>query len=405
MSTQWVADHVARQRAESEELYQSLHRNPELSMQETETVAEIRWRLEGHGYDIREIGGGVVGVLSNGDGPTVMFRADIDALPVEESTGLPYASTKTMADREGNIVPVMHACGHDVHITAGLAAARVLAEGRDHWRGTYVALFQPAEETAEGARSMVADGLVDKVPRPDVVLGQHVLTTPAAGHVGTRPGAMLSTGGSVRVTVHGSGSHGSMPHLGVDPVLLASSIVVRLQGIVAREIDPFKMAVVTVGSLQAGKKSNIIPDHAVLLINVRAYDNGVRDHLMSSIERIVRAECSASGSPREPEFHAYDQYPLTDNDADVTTRVHAAFVEHFGADRVAELDPVSASEDFSLLPTAFRAPYSYWGVGGFLPDQPVFPNHNPGFAPAMQPTLATGSEAAVVAALAWLGKE
>ncbi|GAA4895014.1 M20 family metallopeptidase [Tessaracoccus lubricantis] len=404
-NTQWVSEKVSEHRSELEELYQQLHRNPELSMQEADTVAEIRRRLDDHGYDTREIGGGVVGVLANGDGPTVMFRADIDALPVQEATGLPYASTKTMADREGTIVPVMHACGHDVHVTAGIGAARVLAEARDRWAGTYVALFQPGEETAEGARAMVDGGLVGQVPAPDVVLGQHVLTRPAAGQVGTRQGAMLSTGASIRVTVHGKGSHGAMPHLGIDPVVLAASIVLRLQGIVAREVDPFTMAVVTVGSLQAGTKSNIIPDHAVLLINIRAYDDDVRDHLLAAIERIVRAECEASGSPREPEFGPYDQYPLTDNDPEVTSRVHEAFVAHFGADRVADLDPVPASEDFSVLPTAFGVPYTYWGIGGFLPDQPVFPNHNPGFAPAMQPTLTTGSEAAVVAALSWLGKE
>lgn len=379
-----------------EELYVHLHRNPELSLQETRTAAEITRRLESYGYEVEQIGGGVVGVLRNGDGPTVLFRADIDALPVEEATGLPYAS---------QVPGVMHACGHDFHITAGLGAAAVLAQATDAWSGTYIALFQPAEETAAGARAMVDDGLVDKVPKPDVALAQHVLTVPAAGEVGTAAGPVLSTAASLEVTVHGTGSHGSMPHLGVDPVLLASSIVVRLQGIVAREIAPSDFAVVTVGSLQAGTKANIIPDHAVLRLNIRAYDLDVRERLLAAIERIVAAECEASGSPRPPEMKLYDQYPLTDNDPEVTATVTAAFVEHFGPERVKKLDPITASEDFSVIPDAFGVPYSYWGFGGFTPDQRAYPNHNPAFGPALQPTLRTGTEAAVVAVLAYLGKD
>jgi amidohydrolase len=379
-----------------EELYIHLHKHPELSMQEVETAAEITRRLTSYGYDVQQIGGGVVGVLANGDGPTVLFRADIDALPVQEATGLPYAS---------EVPGVMHACGHDLHITAGLGAAALLAGSKDAWSGTYVALFQPAEETAEGARSMVADGLVDRVPTPDVALGQHVLAVPAAGEVATGSGPMLSTAASIEVTVFGKGSHGSMPHLGIDPVLLASSIVVRLQGIVAREIAPSEFAVVTVGSIQAGSSANIIPDRAVLRLNIRAYDLAVRDRLLASIERIVRAECEASGSTREPEIAVHDRYPLTDNDAEVTATVTEAFVEHFGPDRVKRLDPITASEDFSVIPDAFGIPYSYWGFGGFAPDQPTYPNHNPAFGPALQPTLRTGTEAAVTAILAYLQKD
>ena len=209
-----------------EDLYEDLHRNPELSLQEHRTHDVVAAKLAELGYDLRRIGGGVVGVLENGDGPTVLFRADTDALPVQEDTGLPYAS---------EVPGVMHACGHDMHITCGLGAAAILAGHRDLWSGTYLALFQPAEETAQGAAAMVADGLVDKLPRPHVALGQHVMGG-TAGRVAAAAGARFAQGDSIRVTVYGRGSHGSMPHLGVDPVLLASSIVVRLQGVVAREI-------------------------------------------------------------------------------------------------------------------------------------------------------------------------
>lgn len=388
-----------------EELYLHLHRNPELSMQETETAAEVSRRLAGFGYEVQQVGGGVVGVLANGDGPCVLFRADMDALPVRETTGLPYASTKTTVDATGTTVPLMHACGHDAHVTCALGAAELLARNRGAWSGTYVALFQPGEETASGARAMVADGLVERVPRPDVALSQHVLTAPEAGHVATSPGPVLSAGDSIRITVYGKGSHGSMPHLGVDPVVLAASIVLRLQTVVAREIAPSDFGVVTVGSLQAGAKSNIIPDDATLLVNLRAYDMDVRSRLVAAVERIVRAECVAAGSPREPVFEYYDQYPLTDNDPAVDAVVRQAFEAYFGRDRVHDLPRVPASEDFSVIPDAFGVPYTYWGLGGFAPGMTVLPNHNPGFAPAMQPTLRTGTEAIVAAATAYLKKE
>ena len=388
-----------------EELYQHFHQNPELPLQEVETAAEISRRLESFGFEVHQIGGGVVGVLANGAGRTVLVRADIDGLPVVEATGLSYASTRTVVDASGATVGVMHACGHDVHITAGLGAAQLLAGTRDAWSGTYLALFQPAEEVAAGARAMVADGLLDRVPKPDVALAQHVLTFPPSGEVATAAGPVLSAGDSIKITVFGKGSHGSMPHLGVDPVVIAASILMRLQSIVAREIAPSDIGVVTVGSLQAGAKSNIIPDRAVLLVNVRTYDMAVRDKVVAAIERIVRAECAAGNSPQEPTLEYYDQYPLTSNDARATDVVTAAFNSHFGDDRVQHLDRVPASEDFSIIPDAFGVPYTYWGLGGFLPGMPVHPNHNPAFAPAMQPTLRTGTEALVVAAMAYLGKD
>lgn len=389
---------------ELEELYVHLHQNPEYSMLETETAAEITRRLESYGYETQQIGGGVVGVLRNGDGPTVLFRADIDGLPVKEATGLPYASTKVGPYPDGSTGPLMHACGHDFHITAGLGCAQLLAQARDEWSGTYIALFQPAEETGEGATSMVDDGLVDKIPKPDVALAQHVLTSPVAGKVGTTAGPMLSTGACIRVKVFGKGSHGSMPHLGIDPVVLASSIVMRLQSVVAREVSPFNFAVLTVGSLQAGAKANIIPADATLLLNIRAYDEAVRDHLIAAIERIVKAECEAAGSPQPPEIEQYESFPLTDNDADVTAKITKAMVDYFGQDRVVKLAPATASEDFSNIPRAFGIPYAYWGVGGFAEGQQTYPNHNPAFGPVLQPTLKTGTEAAVVAALAYLGQ-
>ncbi len=353
-------------------------------------------------------GTGVVGILRNGDGPSVLLRADMDALPVREDTGLDYASTAVTDDG----VPVMHACGHDVHVVCLLGAVEVLAARRDEWSGTVVAVFQPAEETADGARAMVDDGLVDLVGHVDVALGQHVLPAPA-GIVGTRTGPVLSAADSMTITLHGRGAHGSMPQAAVDPVLLAASIVVRLQGIVAREVAPGDTAVVTVGSIQAGTKSNVIPDTATLKLNVRTFDESVRSAVLDAIERIVRAECVASRCPRDPEFELYDRYPLTDNDAETTDRVSQAFAQHFG-DAAITLPQQSASEDFSDLPRAFGVPSSYWGVGGIDPDtywaaeeagrvpEDIPVNHSAAFAPVLQPTLTMGTEALVVAALAWL---
>lgn len=398
-----VLGNLAQVNQWQEEFYQDLHRNPELSMQETRTASLVTERLSAAGFQVHQIGGGVVGVLANGDGPTVLLRADMDALPVREETGLPYASTATQVDRDGVTQPVMHACGHDMHVTAALGAATLLAQMPDAWSGTYLALFQPGEETAEGARSMVDAGIVDELPRPDVALGQHVLTVPAAGEVALAAGPVMSTAVSLKVTVFGRGSHGSMPHLGIDPVVCASAIVGRLQQVVARELAPGQFGVVTVGSLQAGTKANIIPDTATLLINVRAYTTAVRDQIVAAIERIVRAECAASNCPADPTIEHYDFYPATTNDESVTARVRQAFVDHFGADRVRVLDPVTASEDFSVVPDAFGSPYCYWGFGGFTADQQVYPNHNPHFAPAMQPALRTGTEAAVAGVLAFLG--
>ena len=351
--------------------------------------------------------------MRNGEGPTVLLRADMDALPVEEATGLAYASKVVSTDPDGNSVPVMHACGHDVHVTCLLGAGQLMAEGREHWAGTLVLLFQPAEETGDGAKGMVDDHLKSVVPAVDVAMAQHVLPAPA-GLVGTSAGPILSAADSVRVTVHGRGAHGSMPQASVDPVVLAAMIVVRLQTVVSRETRPGEPVVVTVGSVLAGTKSNVIPDHAVIELNVRTYSEQTRAATLAAIRRIVNAECEASGSPQPAEFEMFDRFPLTDNDATVTGRVAEAFADYFG-DRSRPLPMQTASEDFSDIPKALGVPYTYWGIGGIDPDtyrkaekagrvaQDIPVNHSANFAPVIQPTLDTGTEALVVAALAWLG--
>ena len=405
---------LAEVRPWQEDFYRDLHQHPELSHQEQRTAASVASRLREAEFEVAEgVGGtGVVGILRNGDGPTVLLRADMDALPVLEATDLDYASTDRGTDAEGTEVPVMHACGHDVHVTCLLGAATLLAAHRDTWSGTLVTLFQPAEELGDGARRMVDDALVAAVGHVDVALAQHVLPG-VSGTVGTRTGPVLSAADSMRITVHGRGAHGSMPQAAVDPVVLAAMIVIRLQTIVAREVAPTQTAVVTVGSIHAGTKSNVIGDTAVLELNVRTYDEQTRAAVLAAIRRIVVAECEASGSPQEPEFELFDRFPATTNDTAATQRVADAFASHFG-DRATELPLQSASEDFSDLPNAFGVPYTYWGIGGTDPDayraaeaagrvsQDIPVNHSPKFAPVLQPTLDTGTEALVVASLAWL---
>ena len=398
-----------------EELYRDLHRNPELSFQEHRTAAAMADHLRGWGYEVHTGIGktGVVGILRNGEGPAVLLRSEIDALPVEEQTGLPYASTARGTDQAGNDVPVMHACGHDVHMTCLLGAAALLAGAREHWNGTLVTVFQPAEELGSGARSMVDEGLADLVGKVSVALTQHVLPFPS-GEVASRPGIMFAMADSIKITEYGRGGHGSMPQSSVDPVVLAAMIVIRLQTIVAREIAPTKSAVVSVGSVQAGTKSNVITDHAVLLLNIRTYSEEVRTKVLDAVHRIVKAECQASQSPKDPEFEMYDHFPITDNDVATTARVRAAFDAVFGEEST-DLALQTPSEDFSDIPDALGAPYSYWGLGCIDPDiyekakaagriaQDIPVNHSALFAPVIQPTLDTGTKALVAASLAWLG--
>lgn len=412
--TEQVLTRLAETRERREELYRHLHAHPELSHQETETAATVAARLRESGYEVHEgIGGtGVVGILTSGDGPRVLLRADMDALPVREDTGLDHASTVTATDADDEEVPVSHACGHDVHVTCLLEAADLMAGAKGAWSGTLVALFQPSEELGDGARTMVDDGLADIVGPVDVAMGQHVLAFPS-GTVGTRAGSVLSAADSIRITVHGRGSHGSMPQTAVDPVVLAATIVLRLQTIVSREIGPTEPAVVTIGSVHAGTKSNVIGDRAVLEVNTRTYSEETRQRVLDAVERMVIAECRASGSPGEPELELYDGFPTTVNDEETTATVSAAFDEHFGEDAV-DLPLQSASEDFSTIPDALGAPYTYWGLGGIEAqeyaraeeagrvDQDIPANHSPAFAPVIQPTLDTGTRALVVAALAHL---
>ncbi|WP_297443663.1 amidohydrolase [Acidocella sp.] len=400
--------------AELEHVYQDLHANPELSMQEHRTAGIVAAWLRRHGYEVTEgVGGtGVVGVLRTGDGPVVLARADMDALPIRESTGLSYASDKSGTDRFGQATAIAHSCGHDMHVAWLMGAASILAANRAAWRGTVLAVFQPGEETGQGARAMIEDGMVKRFPRPDVTLGQHVMPLPA-GQIGWRVGTMLSAGDSWEVTMFGRGAHGSMPQKSVDPVVMAASTVMRLQTVVSREVAMTDAAVVTVGSLQAGMNENVIPDRALLRLNVRTFKAEVRTRVLAAVRRILEAEAQASGAPRPPEVSVLSEFPLTRNDETATRKVVAALERRFGAARVSEVSPATASEDFGLFGTAWNTPAVFWVIGGIDPatyeearkagrvdELPA--NHAPNFAPVIHPTLRTGIEAMLSAVGAWL---
>jgi hippurate hydrolase len=374
-------------------------------MHEERTAAVAAQRLETAGFEVTTGVGttGVVGLLRNGDGPTVMLRADMDALPVQEQTGLDYAS-----ETDG----VMHACGHDMHVAWLAGTAALLGRARDRWHGTVMAVFQPAEETAAGAQAMIEDGLFDRFPKPDVILGQHVMPAPA-GSIGTRSGVMTSAADSFEIRMFGRGAHGSMPEASVDPVVMAASTVLRLQTIVSREVAPAQSAVVTVGALQAGTKENVIPDEAVIKLNVRTFDEGVRTRVLEAIKRIVEAEAQASGAPKPPEITPLDRYQLVRNDPDAAARVRSSFERHFGGDRVVDIPPISASEDFGSFGSEWDVPSVFWTVGGTDPEtyrkakeagrlSELPTNHNPHFAPVLHPTLETGVETLLAGAYAWL---
>lgn len=397
-----------------ERLYRDVHSHPELSMQETRTAGIAADKLRVAGYEVTTGVGmtGVVGLLRNGEGPTVMLRADMDALPIAETTGLDYASKVTATDADGNTVPVGHMCGHDMHVTWLVGAATLLAQARDAWKGTLIALFQPGEETAQGAQAMIDDGLLQRFPMPEVVLGQHVMVGPA-GTVAGSAGPITSAADSLQIRLFGRGAHGSMPQASIDPVVMAASVVLRLQTIVAREVAATDAAVITVGVLQAGTKENVIPDDAIIKLNVRTFDASVRKHVLAAIERIVNAEAEASGAPRKPEITPLDRYPLNVNDETASNRVAEAFRYYFSPERVKHTGPAPASEDFGCFGTAWQVPSVFWFVGGNDPqlyaqakaagrlnELPV--NHSPKFAPVLHPTLETGVEALVVGALAWL---
>jgi amidohydrolase len=397
-----------------EALYKDIHSHPELSLQEKRTAGLAAERLKAAEFEVTEgVGGtGVVGLLKNGDDPTVMLRADMDALPIKEATGLPYASTVNATDSDGNETPVAHSCGHDMHVTWLAGATKLLAEAKDDWHGTLMAVFQPAEEIAAGAQAMIDDGLFKRFPKPDVILGQHVMPL-SAGIIASQSGVITAAGDSFQIRLFGRGAHGSMPQASIDPVVMAASTVLRLQTIVSREVAPSDAAVVTVGVLHAGTKENVIPDEAVIKLNVRTFDENVRQHVLDAIKRIVNAESEASGAPKPPEITPIDRYDLVRNDDKATERVRDALHAHFGDKRVTHTGPASASEDFGSFGVEWHVPSVFWFVGGTDPDtyakaeregrlNELPTNHNPKFAPVIHPTLETGVETLVTASCAWL---
>ncbi|KZV98612.1 metal-dependent amidase/aminoacylase/carboxypeptidase [Exidia glandulosa HHB12029] len=401
------------------DIYRTLHAAPELSFQESKTAAFAAAHLQGLSpvFDIRTgIGGhGLVGILRNGTGRTVLLRADMDGLPVLEATGLPYASTARQFDSDGVEKPVMHACGHDMHVTSMLAAAELLVAAKDSWKGTLIVLFQPAEERGAGAQAMVNDGLYTShgVPKPDVVLGGHIMPL-RTGTLGTRRGLMASAADSMRVTLFGRGGHASQPHRTLDPVVMAASAVLRLQTIVSREVPPEEPAVVTVASLIAGQTENIISDKAELKLDVRSSSAETREKVLRSVDRIIRAEAMASGADKEPVFEKTRSFPLTINDDVVTAALEAQFSSHFGDEYNSTHDRMYASEDFSILGTAIERPCCFWVYGGvdvarwdaaqkagrIAEDIPS--NHSAFFAPVIEPTLTTAVDALALGALTFL---
>lgn len=393
-----ILDQHPELREQLHELYVHLHQHPELSMQEHETAALIEERMGELGYEVFRCGGtGVVAVLANGEGPVIGFRADTDGLPLLEDTGLPYASTARGTLPDGTDVPVMHACGHDTHITAAIGAATLLAQDRDSWAGTVVFLFQPGEETAAGAAAMLADGLWDKAPNPEVIYGQHVWPA-VAGTIDVTSGPAMSYSDAWKVTVNGRGGHGSQPENTIDPVVLAAHMIVRIQSLLSREVAAQKSAVITIATIHAGLKENIIPPTAEFTINMRNLDADVREHLRRGLRRVIQAEAMASDAP-EPVIEELYTFPLLVNDEEETRRVVEVLRGVLGEDNVRDKPAVMGSEDFGALPDAIGVPGVYWFFGGMSQevvdaDEPVPTNHSPFFGPAMEPTLSTGTTAA-----------
>ncbi|WTL36434.1 amidohydrolase [Nocardia sp. NBC_01503] len=398
------------------DFYRDLHAHPELSRAEQRTSEEVARRAKALGYQVTAgVGGtGVVAILANGDGPTVLLRADFDALPITEATGLPYSSQTP---------GVMHACGHDMHVTCLMGALKLLADARASWSGTVMACFQPAEETGQGAQAMVEDGLYDRFGTPDIVLAQHTAPLPV-GVVGAHPGPAMAATDALRVVLHGRGGHGSRPEVTIDPVVMAAATVMRLQTIVSREIPAADAAVVTVGMMRAGTKDNIIPDDAELRLNIRTFDPGVRTKVLDSVDRIVKAEAAAAGAPEPPETSVIDTFPVLNNDPDALSRTVAALRETLGDDRVFDPGPVTGSEDAGIFATAARVPICYWMFGVLDPalfgdpdpvrglgniargqvDLATIPGpHTAGYAPVVEPSITAGVSAMTTAALTWLG--
>ncbi|KAF2090169.1 metal-dependent amidase/aminoacylase/carboxypeptidase [Saccharata proteae CBS 121410] len=405
-----------------EALYKHLHQNPELSFQEKDTAAEIKQRLEKlPEYKVHtDIGGhGLAAVLENGAGKTILLRADIDGLPVEEKTGLPYASKKKMINTEGVEKPTMHACGHDMHITSLLAAAELLVKAKEEWSGTLLLVFQPAEEMGKGAQAMVDDGLYKKVPIPDIAVGGHVMPY-RSGVIGTRRGLMASSADSYNLTLYGRSGHASQPHVTIDPVVMAANTIQRLQTIVSREVDPLDSACVSVAYVRAGDAVNIIPERADLGLDVRAYKPATRARVLDSVTRIVNAESAASGSPRAPRLTETRSFPFLVNDDAATAAIEDSFEAHFGAGPrayTADMPRLGGSEDCGILATAVDRPIVFFTYGGVDPEvwdkaeeeeklgERIPINHSAYFAPVIRPTLRVAVDGYAAAALTWLVKK
>ncbi|MGW1136923.1 amidohydrolase [Streptomyces zhihengii] len=410
-----VLDRLSEIHPRLEALYKDLHAHPELSFAETRTAGVVAADLRRLGVEVTTgVGGtGVVGILANGEGPRVFLRADFDALPVEEQTGLDYASKATGTDPDGKRIPVMHACGHDMHVACLLGALDLLAGARESWSGTIVAVFQPAEEIGAGAQAMVDDGLFEMAGTPDVVLGQHVAPIPT-GTIACHPGPAMAATDAFRVRMFGRGAHGSRPESAIDPVVMAAATVMRLQTVVSREIAGGDTAVVTVGALNAGTKDNVIPDEAELKLNIRTYTPEVRATVLNAVTRIINAEAAAAGAERDPEITPLDTFPVLVNDPAAVARTTGALRARFGEHAVVDQGPATGSEDCGVLAITSGAPLCYWYFGGTDPaafetaakngtvGRDIPSNHSPHFAPLINPTLGNGVQYLTVAALAWL---
>jgi amidohydrolase len=386
-------------------LYLDLHQNPELSAHEVQTAAKLAGRLRALGYEVTEhVGGtGIVAILKNGAGPTVMLRTELDALPVEEKTGLAYASKVHAKDDAGHEVPIMHACGHDLHMAAILGTAAIMVHSKDSWHGTLTLIGQPAEETIGGAKGMLADGLLTRFPKPDVAVAMHVANLLPAGMVGITPGVFNTNADSLRITIYGKGGHGAAPHTAIDPIVIAARTILTLQTIASREVKPGEMAIVTVGYIQAGTKNNIIPDQAELGLTVRTNKPEVRQQVLAAIARITKAEAEAGGAPRAPSIDHYEGTDLVYNDPALAQRLRGALESALGKDKVVTQEPITASEDFSYF-VEQGIPGFYFSLGGADPEKfaqakaagTMLPsNHSPLFAPDVDPALHTGIAAEV----------
>ncbi len=389
-------------------LYLDLHQNPELSSHETRTAAKLASQLRAPGYDVTEhVGGtGIVAILRNGSGPAVMLRTELDALPVEEKTGLAYESKIRTKDDSGRDVPVMHACGHDLHMASLLGTAAVMAHSKDSWHGTLMLIGQPAEETISGAKKkkMIEDGFLQRFPKPDVGIALHVGNDLPAGTVGIAPGYSYASADSVRITIYGKGGHGAAPQNTVDPIVIAARTVLSLQTIVSREVKPGEAAVVTVGYFHAGTKDNIIPDQAELGLTIRTYKPEVRKQILAAIAGITKAEAEAAGAPREPSIEEYESTDAVYNHPALARRLRRTLEAALGKDNVLTAEPAMVSEDYAYF-LEQGIPSFYFALGGAEPQKYAAAkiagtklpfNHSSLFAPDVDPALHTGIAAEVV---------